>query len=102
MTKLGLLNVGDSFMSGANCGATETRIYPYCLCGLFGSHSLWRNTLLSLNTVVRALVQPQSNVLDFGNSPWEALPSLRSEWGTDGEKEERMGGVEEVGTGIGM
>lgn len=35
----------------ADCGATgtETRIYLYHLFWLFGNHSLWRDTLLSLD-----------------------------------------------------
>ena len=70
-------------MTGADCGATgsETRIYSYCLYWLFGTHSLWRDTLLSLDIVGRAVVLSQSNALDFVDFPWEALPSLRSEWG---------------------
>ena len=70
-------------MAGVDCRATgsETTVYPYCLFWLFGTHSLWRDTLLSLDIVGRALVLPQSDVLDFVCSPWEALSSLRSDLG---------------------
>lgn len=51
----------------------------------------------------RSLVLPQSNMLDFLDSPREDLPSLRSRLG-DGMlgKVEEMRGGEELGTGIGM
>ncbi|CAO2592549.1 hypothetical protein LEMLEM_LOCUS6828, partial [Lemmus lemmus] len=64
-TQRGPLNVDDSSMTGTDCGATgsETRIYPYCLFWLFGTRSLWRDTLLSLDIGRRALVLPQINVL---------------------------------------
>ena len=63
-TKLDLLNVGDSCMAEANCGATGsvTRICFCCLLWLFRTHSLWTDTLLSLDIVGRALVLPQSNM----------------------------------------
>ena len=81
-------------MTGADCGATgsETRIYSYCLYWLFGTHSLWRDTLLSLDIVGRALVLTQSSVLHFVDS------SLRSGCG----EVEGKGGGERVRTGIVM
>lgn len=42
---------------------------------------LWRNTLLSLDSSGRGLVLTQHNMADFVDSPWEALPFLRSRWG---------------------
>ena len=50
----------------------------------------------------RALVLPQSDMSDFVDPPWEALPSLRSGWGWRSGKVEGVGGGEGVGTGIGM
>ena len=49
---------------GQTAGATGsgTRIYPYCMYWLFETYSLWMDTLLSLDTVGRALDLPQSNV----------------------------------------
>ena len=86
--------MGNSCMTGADCGATgsETRIYSYCLYWLFGTHSLWRDTLLSLDIVGRALVLTQSNVLHFVDS------FLRSGCG----EVEGKGGGERVRTGIVM
>lgn len=69
--------MGNCYVAGLFCGA---RIYSQCLNWLFVAHFLWRDTLLSLDTVGRALVLPQSNVLDFVDSPWEVLSSLRSGW----------------------
>ena len=54
---------------------------PYCLNWLFGDYSFWMDIWFYLDIVGRALVLPQSHVLDFVDSPWEALPSLRSGWG---------------------
>ena len=34
--------------------------------------------MISLDIVDRALIMPQSDELDFVDSPWEAFPSLRS------------------------
>ena len=39
-----------------------------------------------------------SDVTDFVDSPWEASPSLRNEWGKGGE----VGRRKREGTGIGM
>lgn len=53
----------------------------------------------------RALVLPQSNVLDFVDSPLEALLSLRNGWGRDereGGRNWRKGRREEVGTEFAM
>ena len=62
-------------MAGTDCGdpGSETRIYLYCLFWHFGTHSLWRDTLLSLDIVGRILVMPQSNALDFADSPLEVI-----------------------------
>ena len=78
--------MGDSCMTEADCGVTGswTRIYPYCLHWLLGTDSLWRNTLLNIDIVGKALVLPQSNMLDFGDYPLEALPSLSSGWDVGG------------------
>ena len=48
---------GDCYMTGTDCGATgsETRLCPYCLCWLFGTHSLRRDTLLSIDIVGEGL-----------------------------------------------
>ena len=48
---------------------------------LFGAHSLWGDTLLSLDTGERGLILPQLSIPDFIDSPTEALPLLRSESG---------------------
>ena len=74
--------MGDSCTAGSDSGTTdsETRIYPYCLYWLFRTYSLWRDTLLSLDLMGRTLFLPQTNVLGFVDSPWEALSSLRSGW----------------------
>ena len=45
------------------------------------------------------LVLPQNEVSDFVDSPWEALPFLRSEKEQGGENS-GAGGGEGVGTGI--
>ena len=42
---------------------------------LFGAHSLWRDTLLSIGTGEEDL----GDLGDFVDSPWEAVPSLKSE-----------------------
>ena len=87
----------DSCMTGVDCGATGsgTRIYPYCLHWLFGTHSVWMDTLFSLDIEGRALVLPQNNVVGFVDSLWEALPSLRSgsgmEWQGEGRGTIRRG-----------
>ena len=49
----GLLNVGGSCMTEADCGATdsESKIHLYWLHWLFGTHSLCRDILLSLGGV---------------------------------------------------
>ena len=80
--------MGDSCVAGAVCGATGSgaRIYPYCLYWLFGAHSLWRDTLLSLDIEGRTLVLPQSDIQYFVDSPWEALPSWRRGWGVRGKE----------------
>ena len=46
----GPVNVGGSCMTGADCGATgsESKIHLYCLDWLSRTHSLCRDTLLSL------------------------------------------------------
>ena len=47
------------------------------------------------------LVLPQSNVLDFVDSPWEALTSLRSRWlGWGVGKWEGARGVVSMGIGV--
>ena len=81
--------MGDSCVAWAVYVATGsgTRIYPCCLYWLFGTHFLWRDTLLILNIVGRDLVLPQMNVLDFGDFLWEALPSLSSGMGVGGKLE---------------
>ena len=63
-TKIVPLNVDDSCMAEADLGTTGsgTRIYPYCLYWLFGTCSLWMDTLLKLDIVGKSLVLPQSNV----------------------------------------
>lgn len=66
--------MGNCCVAGLFCGA---RIYSQCLNWLFVAHFLWRDTLLSLDTVGRDLILPQSDVPDFVDSQWEALPSLR-------------------------
>ena len=48
----------------------------------FGAHSFGQDTFLSLDIGSRDSVLPQSDVSDFVDSTWEALPSLRSRWGT--------------------
>ena len=53
-----------------------------------GAHSLWRDTLLNLDIGERVL--PQSEVSDFVDSLWEALPFLRSGWKWCGMRE-RLG-----------
>ena len=74
--------MGDSCVAGAVCGATGsgTQIYSYCMNWLFGTHSLWRKTMFSLDIVGRSLVLSQSDVPDFIDSQREDLPSLRSRW----------------------
>lgn len=45
---------------------------------LFGAHFLYRDTLLSLDTGRRAWVRHQcSDGIDFIDSPWETIHSLR-------------------------
>ena len=57
--------------------------------------------MLSLDIVRKALVLPQSNVLDFVDFPWEALSSLSSSWAVGRGKVDRTEGGEDVGTAIG-
>ena len=56
-------------MAGADCGATgsKTRIYPIACSGFWNPFSL-EGYLAHLDIVGRALVLPQSNVLDFVDS----------------------------------
>lgn len=50
-----------------------------CMNWTFTAHSLWRKALLSIDTGVWALVQPQfGDLTDFIASRLDALPSLRS------------------------
>ena len=65
-------------MAGAVCRATGsgTKIYSCCLNWLFGAHSLWRDILLSLDIVGRALVLPQSDVLDLLTAHGKPYPLL--------------------------
>ena len=75
-------------------------------CSGFGTHSLWRDSLHSLDIVGRVLVLPQSNVLDFVDSPRKSLPSLRCQWGLrwgmGGRNVEGAEGGEVVGNRFGM
>lgn len=86
-TKLDPLDMGDSCMPGTDCGApgSGTKINPYCLYLLFGTHSLRMHTLFYIDILGRALL----------------LSSLKSGWGKMGEGG-RKGGREGVGTGIGI
>lgn len=63
-------------------GGNGTKTYFGCMYRVFGTHSLWWGTLLSLDMVVVGgdLVLPQHGVPDFVNSTREALPPLRSGW----------------------
>lgn len=45
---------------------------------LFGAYSLWRDALLSLDTVGRALVLPQDDMTDFVDFPMGGF--TLSEW----------------------
>lgn len=79
-----------------HCG---TRVYPYCVNWLFEAHSLWRESLLGLDSGGGGLVPASNKVPEFFDSPWEALPTLRNgwrQWGTGVESKMRGG----VGTGI--
>ena len=83
--------------------AVRPGFIPTALYWIFGAHFLWRDTLLSLDIVGRALVLPQSNVIDFVDFPWKTLPSLRSGWGVGwGGKVKGTGGGEGVGNRFGM
>ena len=86
--------LGSEYMSnGYGAIGSETRIYLYCLYWLFGTHSLWMDTLLSLDIVGRSLDLPQKNVLDFIDFIPEALPSEEWMW---------VRGVESVAGGSGV
>ena len=63
-------------------GATGSRprIYSYCLNWHLRTHSLWKDTLLNLDIAGRTVFLPQSDLLDFVDSPWDVLPFLRSGW----------------------
>ena len=52
---------------------------PTAYPDFFETHSLWRNALLSLGIVERALVLPQSNMLAFIDFPMGKL-ILSKEW----------------------
>lgn len=82
-TKLESLNVSDSCIVVADWEPLTGRpgFNLYCLFWCFGTHSLWKKISLSLGIVGRALVLPLNNVLDFADSTWEDLPSLRRGWG---------------------
>ena len=73
--------------------AVGAGLIPTACTGFFGTHSLWRNTLLSLNIVSRTLVLPQTNV------PYP-LRRVDGRWCVG--KLEGTGGEEGVKTGIGM
>ena len=93
MTKLVPLNVVESCMTGAECGATGhgTRIYPNCLYWLF-------ENLFSLDGY---LAQSRySREESLVPSPIQcALPYLKSDNGRE-EYVEVMGGEERVRTGL--
>ena len=57
-----------------------TGIYPWCVSWLFGANSLWWDTLLRLDAMVRVFVLSQLDMSDIVDSPWEALLFLRSGW----------------------
>lgn len=86
--------MSDSCVTWAVCGATSNgiKIYPYYKNWLFEAHSLWRDTLLSLDTGGRSLVLPQSDVTDSVDLPWESFPSGRVDGGWGGDKVRRVGG----------
>lgn len=64
---------------------------PRACTGFFRTHSLGKDTFLSLDIVGWDLVLSQSDVVDFVDSPWDALSSLRNGLGVV-EKVERVGG----------
>lgn len=70
-------DVGESCIAGADCGATWVWPNPYWLSWFFKTHSLRSDALLSLDIVGKTLVLPKRTVLDFVDTPWETLPSLR-------------------------
>lgn len=82
-------------------GSGSEKEYPYCLNWTFAAHSLWRDTMISLDRAGRALALPQSDELDFVDSSWETLPSLRSRGGKMVGAGGGMGGVV-LGIGIGI
>ena len=71
---------------GGNCVAWTilgangygTSIYPWRMNWLFGPHTLWRDTLLSLDTREEGLGPASSDGTDFVDSLWEASPSSRN------------------------
>ena len=65
MSKLFLLNVGDSCMTGENCGTTDSGTRTTDYTDDFATYSLWMNAFLSLDIVKRALEVPQSNVPSY-------------------------------------
>ena len=62
---------------------------------VFVAHSLWRDTLLSLDTGEEELGPVSSDVIDIVDSPWEASPSRRGGccmgWG-EGRRSGKTGG----------
>ena len=59
---------------------SETRTHPGYINGICGAHSLWWDTILSLDTgEVWELGSASTWYTDFFDFPREALPSLRSE-----------------------
>ena len=79
--------MGNSCMTGADCGPTgsRTRIYLFLLLVLAfwdTIYSLWRDTLLSLGLMGEGFAPAQGDVVDIVDFLWEALPALRS---VDGE-----------------
>lgn len=62
---------------------SRTRTYPAYVNWPFGTHCLWWEAFLSLDIVRRGLVLPQFDILDFVDSPVEALTTLRSGWVCD-------------------
>ena len=58
---------------------------------VFGAHSLWRDTLLSLDTTGEGYGPASSDVTDFVESPWEVSCPLRSGWGIEWAESGRSG-----------
>ena len=52
---------------------SRAKIYPWCMSWVFGAHSLWWDTLLSLDAAESGLALPQLGMPGLADSPLGGL-----------------------------